>query len=115
MTDRQLEAWFDEAPDEQREMLTKTRSLIRSLGADDVEELKWGRACYSAGRALFCYLQGTSKHIALGFQHGASLTDPAGLLQGTGVEMRHVKLNPKKAPDWNAVLELVSEARRHAA
>jgi len=31
-------------------------------------------------------------HVNLGFYHGASLNDPAGLLEGTGKKLRHVKV-----------------------
>jgi hypothetical protein len=33
-----------------------------------------------------------AKHVTLGIAHGAGLTDPAGLLEGTGKVHRHVKL-----------------------
>jgi hypothetical protein len=32
-------------------------------------------------------------HVNLGIVHGATLADPAGLLEGTGKVHRHVKLN----------------------
>ena len=38
--------------------------------------------------------------------------DPAGLLQGTGKRMRHVKLKPGQEPDEAALEELVESAYR---
>jgi hypothetical protein len=31
-------------------------------------------------------------HVAFGFSRGTSLPDPAGLLEGTGKNLRHIKL-----------------------
>ena len=44
----------------------------------------------------FCYLVGYTKHVNLGFCEGTRLTDPDGLLEGTGKSMRHVKLSPSR-------------------
>jgi hypothetical protein len=56
------------------------------------EEFKWSRPCYRTDRGIFCYLQTTKKHATLGFPGGAALDDPEGLLEGSGKDMRHVKL-----------------------
>jgi hypothetical protein len=41
-------------------------------------------------------------HVNVGFFRGAELSDPNGLLQGTGKFMRHVKLRPG-APSLSAL------------
>jgi hypothetical protein len=43
------------------------------------------------GGHAFCYIAGYSKHANLGFQGGAGLPDPEGVLEGSGAQMRHVK------------------------
>ena len=40
------------------------------------------------------------------------LADPAGLLEGTGKRMRHVKLRPGREPDAAALDELIEAAYR---
>jgi hypothetical protein len=42
-----------------------------------------------------CFLMVGKQHVTLGFAQGTSLSDPAQLLEGTGKNIRHVKL--KKA------------------
>jgi len=37
-----------------------------------------------------------AKHVNLGFNHGANLDDPLGILQGTGKQIRHITI---KTPD----------------
>jgi hypothetical protein len=46
----------------------------------------------------------------VGFFHGASLSDPARLLQGTGKFMRHVKLRPGAAANAAALSRLINAA-----
>jgi hypothetical protein len=39
-----------------------------------------------------CHVATFSKHVNLGFNEGASMSDPFGLLAGTGTHIRHVTL-----------------------
>jgi hypothetical protein len=51
-------------------------------------------------------------HVNVGFFHGAALADPAGLLEGTGMSMRHVKIKPGRALDQPSLEALVTAAHR---
>ena len=53
-----------------------------------------------------------TNHVNIGFFHGASLSDPAGLLEGTGKSMRHVKIKPDAAVDTAALEALITAACR---
>jgi len=46
------------------------------------------------GQALI-HIASYSKHVNLGFNQGARLADPKGLLEGTGKMIRHIRLNSK--------------------
>ena len=48
----------------------------------------------------------------VGFYEGASLPDPAGLLEGTGKRMRHVKLRWGEPANEAAVGALIAAAYR---
>jgi hypothetical protein len=50
--------------------------------------------------------------VNVGFFVGASLDDPAGLLQGTGKRMRHVKLRWAQAVNEAALGALIEAAYR---
>ena len=60
------------------------------------------------------YLAPQRGRVNLGFYHGASLADPAGLLEGTGKALRHVKVTgPEPSP---ALVALIGAAlERHKA
>ncbi len=52
----------------------------------------------------------STSHVNVGFFHGATLPDPARLLQGTGKFMRHVKLRPGIATNDEALDRLIDAA-----
>lgn len=56
-----------------------------------------------------CHIAVYAKHVNLGFNYGASLDDPAGVLQGTGKRIRHITI---KTPADLARPEIRSFLRR---
>jgi hypothetical protein len=40
----------------------------------------------------YAYIAPQSDYVNLGFYHGVALNDPAGLLEGAGKRLRHIKL-----------------------
>ncbi len=106
-----------------RPVCESLRALIASLHTDHVEVV-WPRqkiASYGIGPKKmsehYAYIAVQTSHINLGFYHGASLPDPAGLLEGTGKALRHVKIRDVAATRNRAVAALLREAiadrRRH--
>jgi hypothetical protein len=67
-------------------------------------------ACF--GNVPFGYVNVFTSHVNVGFFQGASLADPARLLQGSGKFMRHVKLRPGKPVDALALAGLIEAAYR---
>ena len=107
--DPAVEAWFDTA-DPLRLMLREWFEAMRGCG-DDVRETMHDRcptAC--AGEAAFAYVAAWRAHAAIGFFHGAGLADPAGLLEGAGKRMRHVKLRLGEERDEAALKQLIADA-----
>ena len=85
---------------------------MRACG-EDVRELLhdgWPTACVED--AAFAYTSVHATHVNVGFYRGAELPDPAGLLQGTGKRMRHVKLRLAGDVDAAALRELIAAAYR---
>jgi hypothetical protein len=67
---------------------------MRQCG-DDVRELMHdGCPVACVEDAPFGYVNSFKSHVNVGFFYGAALKDPAGLLEGSGKRMRHVKLRP---------------------
>jgi len=68
------------------------RKLIRKTVPNSREAINpWGIPVFEWNGPL-CYLRVGNHHITFGFPRGASILDASGLLEGTGRNMRHVKL-----------------------
>lgn len=112
MTVNAVDTWFASLPSTQRPVLDRIRSVIFDAVPDAVEQFKWGRPCYSADNRLFCYLHTSRGHATLGFQHGASLSDPGKRLEGDGKDMRHIKLRSVDDIDEACFRSMLTEATR---
>jgi hypothetical protein len=85
---------------------------MRGCGADVRELLHDGHPTACLGDAAFGYVNAFTSHVNVGFFQGASLADPAGLLEGNGKRMRHVTLRWGKPANDAALSELISAAYR---
>ena len=112
MRDPAVDAWFDgRAPG--LGALARTWFLrMRACGADVRELLHDGHPTACVGDAAFAYTNAFTAHVNVGFFQGASLADPAGLLEGDGKAMRHVKLRPGVPVDAAALEALITAAYR---
>jgi hypothetical protein len=71
-----------------------------------------GYATVCVEDAPFAYVGAFRAHVNVGFFHGAALPDPAGLLEGAGKYMRHVKVKPGGAVDTLSLEALIAAAYR---
>ncbi len=86
--------------------------VMRGCG-DEVRELVHdGCPVACLGDAPFGYVNVFTAHVNVGFFHGAALKDPAGLLEGAGKRMRHVKLRPGRPTNDTALRGLIEAAYR---
>jgi hypothetical protein len=83
---------------------------MRGCGSDVRELLHDGHPTACVGDAAFAYTNVFTAHVNVGFFHGAALPDPAGLLQGDGKYMRHVKLKPDATFDASSLEALIAVA-----
>ncbi len=86
--------------------------VIRGAG-DDVRELMHdGQATACVSGAAFAYVATFKGHVNVGFFRGASLPDPARILEGAGRFMRHVKLTAADDRKSAALPVLIDAAYR---
>lgn len=110
--DPAVDAWLAVDPGPLGDLGRRWFAALRAAGPDVAELVHDGQATACVGTAAFAYLSRHRAHLNLGFYAGAELPDPAGLLQGTGRFMRHVKLRPEAPPDEAALAALVAAAYR---
>jgi hypothetical protein len=89
--DPRIDAWFRPG-DELRLLARPWFEQMRGCGADVRETLNDGHPNACGGDAPFGYVAAFKAHVNVGLFYGMALDDPAGLLEGSGKHMRHVKL-----------------------
>jgi len=108
--DPAIEGWF--AADGLRRLAKPWFDRMRASGMDVREILHDGHPTACVGDAAFGYVNAFRAHVNVGFFHGAELDDPAGLLEGSGKRMRHVKLHGGEPADAAALDTLIAAAYR---
>jgi hypothetical protein len=108
--DPAVDAWFDSRPPQLGAIAREWFLRLRDCGSDVRELLHDGHPTACVGDAAFAYTNAFTAHVNVGFFQGAALPDPAGLLQGDGKYMRHVKLRPGTAIDTASLKALITVA-----
>src|SRR5580693_9500042 len=108
--DPAIDAWMKEHAGELGAIARQWFEVMRKCG-DEVRELLHD-GCPVASRVVvpFGYVNVFTAHVNVGFFQGATLPDPAHLLQGNGKFMRHVKLRPGTATNAAALSRLIDRA-----
>jgi hypothetical protein len=108
--DPDIDAWLNARAGELGAIAKEWFEVMRKCG-DEIRELVHdGCPVACLGDVPFGYVNVFTSHVNVGFFQGAALRDPAGLLQGNGKFMRHVKLKPGVATDDAALRELIERA-----
>lgn len=108
--DSDVDAWLDGEPIELRAIARKWFIELRACGNDVRELLHDGCPTACVDDAAFGYVNSFKSHVNVGFFYGAFLEDPAGLLEGNGKRMRHVKLSPARPLNAAALSDLIDAA-----
>jgi hypothetical protein len=108
--DPAIDAWMKEHAGELGAIAQQWFEVMRDCGDEVRELLHDGCPVACLGDAPFGYVNAFTSHVNVGFFRGASLPDPARLLQGAGRYMRHVKLRPGTAVNATALRGLIDAA-----
>jgi len=108
--DPAIDSWLPEPDDELRRIARTWFERMRGCGADVRELMHDGCPVACVEDAPFGYVNAFKAHVSVGFFYGAMLDDPAGLLEGAGKRMRHVKLRWAQPVDAAALSGLIGAA-----
>lgn len=109
-SDPAIEGWMRAHGNELGAIARRWFEVMRRCGNDVRELLHDGHPTACVGDAAFGYVNAFTAHVNVGFFRGAELSDPSGLLEGTGKFMRHVKLRPDREVDSAALTALIENA-----
>ena len=97
---------------ELRKVVRALRSFVKRAVPRTRETVNsWGIPTFEA-KDPFCYCMVGKNHLTFGFHYGTALEDPEGLLEGTGKNIRHVKLRKVEDLDQKGLRELVQASAR---
>jgi hypothetical protein len=105
-----IDEWLAARPPDLARIARQWFAVMRGCGEDVTELLHDGHPTACVGDAAFGYVNVFTSHVNIGFFHGATLSDPARILQGAGRFMRHVKARPGELPDGVALKALIQAA-----
>jgi hypothetical protein len=88
------------------------RNLVKAaVPGTKITVNSWGIPTFET-KDPFCFYMVGKNHVTFGFHYGTSLDDPEGLLEGTGKNLRHVKLRTVEDLEKKGLKELVLNAAR---
>lgn len=97
-----------------REYLKKETKPTTELIGDSTISLNIGYGFTEKAWDCYCAIIVYSKHINISLPSGAILSDPEGLLQGTGKRVRHIKIKSLEDAKTPAAKKILLEARDNA-
>jgi len=118
LTIRQIELFLQRSQPDLQEIVLELRNIIACVAPDAQEVVRWGGLSYfheggggivSAG---ICQIGIHEDHIRLAFIHGAFLSDPHHLLEGTQKYKRFVRIDSYDGAPWESLKELISSSTR---
>ncbi len=108
--DPAIDLWMKKHAGELGTLAQRWFAVMRRCGGEVRELLHDGCPVACLGDVPFGYVNVFRAHVNVGFFQGSALRDPAGLLQGSGKFMRHVKLRRGEATNATELHRLIEAA-----
>lgn len=108
----QVDRYLSDKPLVLQDVARRLRELVARTVPGARETVNpWGYPTFEFHGDL-CYFMIGKSHVTFGFPRGTSLDDPHRLLEGTGKNMRHVKLRKAEDLDHEGLLQLIQVAAK---
>lgn len=107
---------MDKAVPEMRPIAQRLREIVIQVDPHTVEVVRLGdnAATYGVGPKKmsegYAYIMPFKNWVNLGFYQGADLPDPAGMLEGSGKKLRHIKVRSVEDAEKPELRTLIEEA-----
>jgi hypothetical protein len=107
-----IDLYVDAKPAELREVAERLRKLVKKTVKGTKESVNPWKIPTFESNGPMCFFMVGKHHVTFGFLRGTSLPDPAELLEGTGKNLRHVKLRTAGDVRTPALRKLIEAAAR---
>jgi len=113
-----IEIFLQYTPQPLQDIVLELRNIIVSVAPDAVEVIRWGGISYfhdGRGGVVsggICQIGIHKDHIRLAFIHGAFLSDPHNLFEGTQKYKRYIRINSYDDVPWDDLKQRIEEASR---
>ena len=98
---------------EGRPLLEELRSFIHANLPGASEDLDYGVPVFlNAHGVPVLYLFGSKAHVNFGFLRSAELSDPDGVLKGSGKPSKHVRIAPGAPIDKDRLLGFIAQCSK---
>ncbi|MEO1020475.1 MAG: DUF1801 domain-containing protein [Pseudomonadota bacterium] len=93
-------------------LMEALRTFINKTMTGATEGMSYGAPVFfNARKAPVIYLYGSKDHVNFGFLKSAKLSDPKGILQGSGRPSKHVKIYPDEPIDTAMLREFIDQCK----
>src|SRR5437762_11145838 len=107
-----IDAYVEKTNPALKPVADAVRAVIRKTVPKSREAINpWSIPTFEWNGTL-CYLMVGKNHVTFGFPRGSSLRDPTKLLEGTGKNLRHVKLREVSDVHDANLKQLVLQAKK---
>ena len=111
-----IDRYLKKFPTQIQELANSLRELVKQAAPDCIERVYPGwkligyRALNGNKSHYFGFIFPTADKVVLGFEYGTMLSDPHGVLEGTGTQVRYVTVRLQKDIRKSIIIPLISEA-----
>lgn len=106
-----ISKYIFDAPTEQRNIMETIREIIHIEVPYCIENFKWGRPIFSTKDDLI-YFKSEKKYFTLGFFNFHKIINNANLLEGTGKNMRHIKIKNINDLNIDIVRDMIKQVSK---
>ena len=91
-------------------LLEELRAFVHVTLPGATEGMQYGAPVFLNSHGVpVIYLFGSKKHVNFGFLKSADLSDPDGVLEGSGTPSKHIRVIPGQPIDKEALAEFVRQ------
>jgi len=112
----EVERFLQHKPAHMRDIALELRNLVATVAPGATERILWkGLSYHDADRGGpvkggICQIEFQRDHVRLSFVHGAFLEDPEGLLKGSRLAKRFVRLESYDSVPWQHLQDLIASS-----